>query len=136
MPTIVRSLMRQWESEGRLIKNRCCPDCDALYRFSNQEFPIKMMLDGQELEGGNIIDGARMAMLEGEWVELPMPSGFYVPWGLPHKGTSVKGESTLLIDPHDVDFDDVQAKMLEFRLYPDESPWKEVHLTDEEESGG
>lgn len=131
---IVRSLMQQWESEGRLVKSRCCPDCDALYGFSDQEFPIRMLLDGQELEGGKVIDGALMAMLKGEWVELPMPSGHYVPSGLPHKGTSVTRAPTLPFDPHDVDVDDAQARMLEFRLYPDEFPGKEIKLTAEEQA--
>ena len=131
---IVRSLLRQWESEGRLTKSRCCHDCDALYRLSDQEFPIKMLLDGQELEGGNFIDGRRMAMLEGEWVELPMPSRIYVPSGLPHRGTRVYGETTLPLDLDEVDMNDFGAKLLEAQLYPEEFTWDEIKSTAEEQT--
>ena len=126
---IVRSLMRSWESEGRLIKSRCCPDCDALYRLSDREFPIKMLVDDQELEGGNFIDGRRMAILEGAWVELPTPSRIYVPSGLPHRGTRASGETMLPLDLDEVDLNDLVARSLEARLYPDEFPRDEIKLT-------
>lgn len=131
---IVRSLMRRWESEGRLTKSRCCPDCDALYRLSDQEFPIKMLVDGRELEGGSFIDGRRMAMLEGEWVELPMPSRIYVPLDLPHMGTRLSGETTLPLDPDEVDMNDLRAKLLEAQLYPEEFTSDEIKPTAEEQS--
>ena len=131
---VVRSLMRQWESEGRLTKSRCCPDCDALYQLSNQEFPIKMLVDGQELEGGDFIDGRRLAMLESEWVELPMPSRIYVPSGLPHKGHRASGETILALDLDEVALNDFGAKLLEAQLYPDEFPREEIQLTAAEQS--
>lgn len=130
----VRSLMRQWELEGRLMKSRCCPDCDALYQLSDQEFPIKMLIDGRELEGGDFVDGTRMAMLEGEWVELPMPPRIYVPLDLPHRGARASGDNILSLDLDEVDLNDFGAKLLEAQLYPDEFPQEEIQLTAEEQS--
>ena len=99
---IVHSMMGRWESEGRLMKDRCCPDCLALYQFSDREFDgIKTMINGQELEGPSIIDGSLMAMLDGEWVTLPMPERVYKPLDLPHRGYRTPGQG--VIEPGDID---------------------------------
>ena len=130
---IVRSIMRRWESEGRLTKHRCCPDCLAVYQLSEQEFPIKMLIDGEEIAGASIIDGSLMAMLGEEWVTLPMPEHIYKPFDLPHRGYGTPGQG--VIDPDDIDWEDwnaASARFLEMKLYPDEFPRTRGELTKEQ----
>ena len=108
--------MQRLLEEGRLLKRRRCPDCPDFFHFSEQERPIKMLLDGKELEGATFMEGRLMGRLEGEWVDLPMPKRCYL---RPHT-PMVPWDSEMIQRARD--------RWLEIKLYPDE--FQSVTLSD------